>query len=385
MVRCARRVAEAAYSSPFKGEVGRGMVSDGLPAIPSPPNPPLEGEGSRSMARIKHPRFFRLCQFPFAELFQPAAALALLAGALAVQILTALPSRWLDLVLAAAGLLVAVLSRRWRWLGFILIGAAWSMLRADFAMSERLPSALEGQDITITGALIGLPRAQDDSTRFDFAVKTAEKDGKPIVLGGIARLSWYKDAPDLQPCARWRLRVRLKRPRGMIDPGGFDFERYALEQGIVATGYVREDAGNANLGDAVICIDRLRARIGENISATLGDVPSAHLLRALAFGDQHAMDEHEWAVARATGIPHLIAISGLHIALFAGFGVMLVRLLWKAAPRLTLRWPAPLIEAVASLVFAIAYATIAGLGLPTRRALVTPVTQVAEPRLGQLV
>ena len=156
----------------------------------------------------------------------------------------------------------------------------------------------------------------------------------------------------------------------MIDPGGFDFERYALEQGIVATGYVREDTGNANLGDAAICIDRLRARIGENISASLGDVPSAHLLRALAFGDQHAMDEHEWAVARATGIPHLIAISGLHIALFAGFGVMLVRLLWKLAPRLTLRWPAPLIEAVASLVFAIAYATIAGLGLPTRRALV---------------
>src|SRR5262249_6011032 len=54
----------------------------------------------------------------------------------------------------------------------------------------------------------------------------------------------------------------------------------------------------------------------------------------------------------------------------AGFGIVLVRLLWKLAPRLTLRWPAPLIEAVASIVFASAYATIAGLGLPTRRALV---------------
>jgi competence protein ComEC len=94
------------------------------------------------------------------------------------------------------------------------------------------------------------------------------------------------------------------------------------------------------------------------------------VLRALAFGDQHAMDEHEWQVARATGIPHLIAISGLHIALFAGFGVWIVRLLWKVAPRLTLRWPAPLIEAAASIVFATGYAAITGLGLPTRRALV---------------
>jgi competence protein ComEC len=60
----------------------------------------------------------------------------------------------------------------------------------------------------------------------------------------------------------------------------------------------------------------------------------------------------------------------LHIALFASFGVWIVRLAWKLAPRLTLRWPAPLIEAFASIAFATGYAAITGLGLPTRRALV---------------
>ena len=124
------------------------------------------------------------------------------------------------------------------------------------------------------------------------------------------------------------------------------------------------------LGEDTVCIDRLRARIGEEIESTLGPGPSADLLRALAFGDQHAMDEHEWAIARATGIPHLIAISGLHIALFASFGVFLVRVSVAIAPRLTLRWPAPVIEAVVSLLFGTAYAVLAGFGLPTRRALV---------------
>src|SRR6185503_4166232 len=147
-------------------------------------------------------------------------------------------------------------------------------------------------------------------------------------------------------------------------------ERYALERGIVAVGHVRESSDNLPTGSDALCVVRLRLKIVEGISATLGDTSSAHLLRALAFGDQRAMDEREWAVARATGIPHLIAISGLHIALFAGFGVWFVRLLWKLAPRLTLRWPAPLIEASASIVYAMAYATLAGLGLPTRRALV---------------
>src|SRR6185503_9665673 len=147
-------------------------------------------------------------------------------------------------------------------------------------------------------------------------------------------------------------------------------ERYALERGIVAVGHVRESSDNLPTGSDALCVVRLRLKIVEGISATLGDTSSAHLLRALAFGEQHAMDEREWAVARATGIPHLIAISGLHIALFASFGVLLVRLIWKLAPRVTLRWPAPLIEAVASLVVAVSYALIAGFGLPTRRALV---------------
>lgn len=288
--------------------------------------------------------------------------------------LSTLPPRWIDALLAVAAIALILIFRRARWIGFFLLAAAWTMWRADLALSQRLPHALEGADIVVSGQVHGLPRAQDDATRFEFDVQSVTHDGAAIALSGRLRLAWYDSktdsAPDIAPCSDWQLRVRLKRPRGGVNPGGFDFERYALEAGIVATGYVRESTDNRESGSAMFCVDRLRERIGNAIDATLGDTNSAHLLRALAFGDQHAMDEREWAVARATGIPHLIAISGLHIALFASFGIALVRLFWKLAPRITLRWPAPLIEAVASLAFAVAYALIAGFGLPTRRALV---------------
>jgi competence protein ComEC len=313
-------------------------------------------------------------RFPLAELFRPTTALALLVGATAVQILPALPSHWIDALVAPTGIALIALPRRVRWIGFCLLAAAWTIWRADVALSQRLPHSLEGADLVVNGQVHGLPRAQDDATRFEFDAVSADLEGKPIAFSGRLRLAWYDTkssaAPDIAPCSNWRIRVRLKRPRGGVNPGGFDFERYALESGIVATGYVRESADNRESGSTTFCVDRLRERIGAAIDMTLGDTHSAHLLRALAFGDQHAMDEREWAVARATGIPHLIAISGLHIALFASFGIALVRLFWKLAPRITLRWPAPLIEAVASLVFAVTYALIAGFGLPTRRALV---------------
>ncbi len=303
-------------------------------------------------------------------LFRPSAAVALLAGAVAVQMLTTLPPRWLDVALGVSGLLLAAGRRHWRWVGIALIAAAWTLLRADIALSQRLPRELEGMDFVVTGNVRGLPRSGDDATRFDLSLDSVRRDGAAVALGGIVRLSWHDTAPPIEPCSTWQLHVRLKRPRGLVDPGAFDFERYALSEGITATGYVRENVDNRVSGARMLCADRLRARISDGIAATLGPGPAADTLRALAFGDQHAMDEHEWQVARATGIPHLIAISGLHIALFAGFGVWIVRLLWKIAPRLTLRWPAPLIEAVASIVFATSYATLAGLGLPTRRALV---------------
>lgn len=313
-------------------------------------------------------------RFPLPQLFSVATAVALLAGAVAVQALTALPPLWLTVALAIAGCVVVLLRSRWRWLGWVLLGAAWTIWRADLALSARLPAALEGEDIVVTGAVLGLPHAQDDATRFDLVADTAEQDGIPAAVSGTLRLHWYASektvVPEIEPCSRWRLRARLKRPRGLIDPGAFDFERYALGEGITATGYVREDAVNRAIGTRMFCVEGLRQRISRGIAAALGPGPQSDVLRALAFGDQQAMDEHEWNAARATGIPHLIAISGLHIALFAGFGVLLVRLFWKLAPRLTLRWPAPLIEALASIAFALGYAAISGLGLPTRRALV---------------
>ncbi|MFT3789651.1 MAG: DNA internalization-related competence protein ComEC/Rec2 [Rudaea sp.] len=303
-----------------------------------------------------------------------ATAVALLAGAVAVQAMSALPSPWITAGLAAVGIGMVFLRSRWRWAGFVLLGMAWTIWRADHALSARLPSSLEGEDIVVSGEVLGLPRAQDEATRFDLAVHTAERNGEPAPIFGTLRLHWYASektvVPDIAPCSQWRLHVRLKRPRGLVDPGGFDFERYALSEGITATGYVREDAIDRTTGTRRFCVEGLRQRLSQGIADALGPGAQSDVLRALAFGDQQAMDEGEWNVARATGIPHLIAISGLHIALFAGFGVLLVRELWKIAPRLTLRWPAPLIEALVSIVSGLAYAAISGLGLPTRRALV---------------
>src|SRR5690242_1795832 len=83
-------------------------------------------------------------RIPISELFSPAAAVALLIGATAVQALSGLPPRGYDIAMIVVAF--ALLPSRVRWLGFLLFGAAWTMLRADIALSHRLAPSLEGED-----------------------------------------------------------------------------------------------------------------------------------------------------------------------------------------------------------------------------------------------
>lgn len=308
-----------------------------------------------------------------------ACGIALLIGALLVQGLPQLPPRWLGSVLLAIGSIgfVACSWRRvsaWPTLFAILVAAfGWTALRADWAMQVRLSHAQEGRDLIVVGTIQDLPQVQDESTRFDFDVARTSLDGADAPLRGTVRLSWYASrggaAPNLEPCSHWRLQVRLKRPRGLLNPGGFDFERSALQQRIVATGYVREDPSNAQLSRAM-CVDGLRARISDAIAAALPNDPhAARLLRALSVGDQRALDEADWQIVRATGVAHLIAISGFHVGLAAIFAALLVRALWWLFPALALRLPRPIAEAGIALPAAIAYGALAGFGLPTTRTL----------------
>src|ERR1051325_5490644 len=82
--------------------------------------------------------------------------------------------------------------------------------------------------------------------RFEYDVESA--DGE-LRLPSKLLISWYRNAPDEDAGAapttavhageRWAFTVRLRRPHGLVNPHGFDYEAWLLERGIGATGYVR--------------------------------------------------------------------------------------------------------------------------------------------------
>jgi competence protein ComEC len=294
----------------------------------------------------------------------------MLAGAVGAQALPNLPPLWvaaLLVLISASAIFLRAADRIPFW---FLLGFAWALMRADFYLQARLPEALHGRDFDVVGLVRGLPQPGQGGTRFEFDIDSAQLDGKPVSLRGLVRLNWYDDAPGISPCSQWSLRLRLRPPRGLVNPGGHDGERGSALRSIVATGYVRDAKTNREVTAADgPCVDAWREDIARAIDQEFEQPTSRGLLRALAVGDQSGIPVADWQTLRATGIGHLIAISGLHVGMFAAFGALLARLFWKCWPRLTLRVPGPLLEAPVAMLCAFGYSLIAGMGVPTQRTL----------------
>ena len=166
-------------------------------------------------------------------------------------------------------LLLALLARCWRLVCLVVAGFLWALLRGHIAMQGYLPPALEGRDLVVEGTIVSIPVERSYRKRFVFVVDGASSEE---TWRGRARLSWYYPALGLAAGQRWRLTVRLKRPRGFMNPGGLDYEQWLFQQRIGATGYVR--AGR----DALLLVEsksqpitRARGRILEFIENVLKD------------------------------------------------------------------------------------------------------------------
>ena len=99
----------------------------------------------------------------------------------------------------------------------------------------------------------------------------------------------------------------------------------------------------------------------------MSDRKLAGVIAALTVGDQNAIDRADWDVFRATGVAHLMSISGLHITMFAWGAALLVGWLWRRSGRLCLAFPAPNAALLGGVALALMYSLFSGWGLPAQR------------------
>jgi competence protein ComEC len=317
------------------------------------------------------------------------AAWCLLAGLLGTALQLRQPSLWPDaryLTCLLMGLAASLPLLRWRlaWplavVGLAAVAFGATGLRASNRLADGLSPALEGETLVVTGVVASLPQSAADGTRFAFEVETAAHEGQPVRIPAQLYLGWYRevhgedelDAPrlGLQAGERWRFPVRLKRPHGAMNPGGGDYELWLFEQGVRATGYVRSrpEAPAQLLAEGVAHpLERWRQQVRDAIRTQVPDARAAGMLAALAVGDQAAIERDDWDIFRASGIAHLVSISGLHVTMMAWLVGLGIGWVWRRVPGLALRFPAPQAARCGGLLGGIGYALLAGWGVPAQR------------------
>ncbi|CFX41194.1 Competence protein ComEC [Candidatus Filomicrobium marinum] len=170
------------------------------------------------------------------------------------------------------------------------------------------------------------------------------------------------------------LTANLSPPPRAALPGGYDFARYAWYRGIGAVGYstsppiVIEDGAPENLAQKLeTWVARLRKHIGDRITAALPDERGA-IATALITGERGGISDATNEIYRASGIYHILSISGLHMAIMGGSVFVALRFLFALFPSIALRFPIKKWAAVGAMFGAFGYLMISGGTFATVRA-----------------
>ena len=312
-----------------------------------------------------------------------AALIAFVVGVCGLQLQTSLPDVTATALLAGVALLALTLVRQksgWLARASLVIAAgslgfAYAAGQATWRIADELAFEDEGRDIAVVGVVATLPTKLERGERFEFDIEQVMTP-KPTVPSRVL-LGWYNVDSPVQPGERWAFTVRLKRPHGVMNPGGFDFEAWMLERKLRASGYVRagrHDPPALRLQTMVwtprYAIERARSKLRALLEPQLADKRYGGVLLALVLGDQRAIGDADWTLFNRTGIGHLVSISGLHITMIAGLVGLVVGAIWRRSSLLLSRAAAQTAAVVAGLIAAFFYALLAGWGVPAQRTVV---------------
>lgn len=260
-----------------------------------------------------------------------------------------------------------------------VLGCLVAILMLSVAFLElsgrQLRGAEVGVDTRIKIQVTSVPQRDARQLRFEASVLDCLSCTQALGPQRL-QLSWYGDAPALRAGDTWLLTARLKPMTGLRNPGGFDRVKWAIANGIDARGYVRNSPPAEHLSSAGSTdVAALRERLSTRLSTLDSANEYLGLVQALTLGVRHGVDSSVWDILRQSGTAHLLAISGLHITLLAGWAYVVVR--WLVALLLSRvisptsalsELDARSIALLASLLVAIVYALLAGFGLPAQRA-----------------
>lgn len=255
-----------------------------------------------------------------------------------------------------------LLIKKYQHLGYFLFGIVWMASVGHWQYTLQLSSEQTSRPVQIIGKVSSLI-IEDRNIRFN--VNVSHIDQRSLYFTRHFRLSWREPLWQVQQGQLVRLVVKVKPPHGLGNEASFNYQQWLFSEGITATGYVKQHIDNQLINNA---ITKRQALLNQMLAF---DLPQSSWLAALTFGYRGLLQPKDWQLVQKTGVAHLIAISGLHLALVASVSYLLIAWLGGILiSRFHVFHPINLhnLAMLLTLISTFMYSALAGFGLPTLRA-----------------
>lgn len=256
-----------------------------------------------------------------------------------------------------------LLALKWRFISLIsfIFGLLYGLLSLIWQVEQ---SKVDPQWLNVPLAITAIiVEVENTSFYSKLRLRDVVHAGLPT-LSGYADVYVYKNRQSLVAGQRIQAKVKFHLPRNAGNPIHFDMQSYAFYQKLMLMGSAK---GQVHiLAQPIDFLTQIRNRIIADIQqagAQEAGILSA-LLLAKCDGIPVAVDD----AFAASGATHLLAISGLHVGLVAGWGFALSWWLLTRREKWMVMVPVKDVALLIGLVLAGIYASIAGWPIPAQRA-----------------
>ena len=248
--------------------------------------------------------------------------LAFLAGVFSMEMFVVMP-----LITISFGLLSLLVilfyfrypSFRFAWIPgsliivvFFLFGNSYAQIRSTHALKSN------DDEVVVSGYVIDRIGYTSKSQKIEFFADTIS-NGDALYFGqkGIIYLSNALDSVPA-PGRRLSFRLRLMPFRSPDNPGMFDYPQYLLRNGFSFMGYVVPQSVTVFPDDkqtSAIVVAKLKDRMGDLFLKSGVEPGNIGLLQSFFVGDKSELDQDVTQAFMNSGTMHLLAVSGMHVAI----------------------------------------------------------------------
>ena len=250
-----------------------------------------------------------------------------------------------------------------------------------------LVSLSSGEKIKLEGTVLTLPRTNKQIKRFELKAEKLFSGDKIYALKQKVLVTVFNNSKEFSVGKRIRFPAYLRPFINFNNPGAYDYELSMRIKGLscnasVSDGRYIVPVGEGNPGIAAVITEKIRNPVRTFLKDSLSSKDYA-LYRALLLGEKQGINDNIRKTFDATGMGHVLAVSGLHIGIIAWLSFFLCRYLLAFSEKLLIKHDIKKIAALITCIPVIAYAGLTGFQVSGLRAMIMVLTYLVSIILGR--